>query len=242
MSETDRQLHDLYSQYQASKLKLEHLTHGSFLSRTFQRLASHRNPKDEEWALRGIGYQISELLRSRPGTYHLSTIMYTTQSTGEGFAYGFDYNLGDDVFHTDYWSYDRWGILVQKHPPSFNPEIEVLKEDNRGLTLLHLPEGIKIAAGPLHFENDSLPWKTLIDEKAFAIEFAREHGYRVDLKSLEKEGPVKKYPDRFFWWQPVLPDRPSSIAIDFDDIKPYHLGLNLENAPVLNNTIIVKDD
>lgn len=238
MSETDRQIQELYTQYRAGKL--------------------HAKQREQS------GYEISELLRDRPGSYSLARLSYISHITGSGFIYGFDYSLGEDVFEINYWSYNDWGILVQKHPKDYIPEIEIveteepmedeLTEDpevdafttiNR---LLHLPEGFRIPVGPLRFESDSLPMneEELAANKSRVIEIAKAAGIKISryiLKTPDKfSGPARKYPHRYFYWQPILPDNPTRITIDFDAIEPYHMGLTLENAPTFNNTLVITDD
>lgn len=272
MRETDRQIPELYAQYKTSKLQPEHQAQGllPIIGGIAQRLRGSRSNKED--AKRKVAgeqaqYQIIELIRNKPGKYPLAEIAFKpTPPLGHtGFAFVFDYSLGEDNFRVDCWSYNHWGILVQKHPVDYTPEIEIVEktvEPDKELRnedpelgsytvidrLLHLPGGFRIPVGPLHFESDSLPIskKELAADKARAIEIAKAAGIKVNKDILEMadkfSGPARKYPDRFFYWQPILPESPTKIAIDFDAIEPSHMGLTLKNAPTFNNKVIIDDD
>ena len=237
-------MHQLYEQFKASKSSGAKPT--PMIRKLVERIrpGSSGKPTTEQ-----IRQRIVEQIRSKPGKYALADLFYSSNLTGEGFSYGFDYILGEDEFPIDYWRYNRWGILVQKHPSDYSPEIEVLgREDDRGSTLLHLPEGYKIPVGPLHFEDDSSPMsdKELASEKARAVGIAEKAGVKVSDNTIDTldrlSGPFRKYPDRYFYWQPILPDDPAKIAIDFDKLNPRHMALTLEGSPVFNNTIEIKSE
>jgi len=211
--------------------------------------------------------QISETIENQPGRYPLAEIAFRpTPPLGHtGFTYSFEIVIKEDKFTADFWSYNHWGILVQGHPNDYPPEIEVIektvelnndsiKEDpevgsytvvNR---VLHLPEGFRIPVGPLHFESDSLPISEgkskAAKQRAFNI--AKVAGITVNKEALETAGKMmdirRKYPDRYFYWQPMLPDTPTKIAIDFDSINPRHMRLTLEGAPVFTETLVIPEE
>ncbi|MBI2196403.1 hypothetical protein HYU45_02205 [Candidatus Daviesbacteria bacterium] len=275
MRETDRQIKELYLQYKAAKLQPEQQAQKPLpiIGRIAQLLRRQR--RDLEGERRAVSEpertrdQIKVLLRGRLGSYPLVRISHVVHGIESGFEYGFDYSLGEDVFAVDYWSYNRWGILVQKHPSDYTPKIEIVEEkiepdkefadENPELlgpytmthSLLHLPEGFRIPVGPLRFESDSLPIseEELAVDKGRAIAMIEAAEIKMNRDSLKMteileklRRPARKYTDRFFFWQPILPDSPTKIAIDFDAINPYHMGLTLKNAPTFNNTVIIDDD
>lgn len=248
ITENDRGLHQLYDQFKA--VKTDETKPKPVVRKLVERIRSGPSKKTTTEQIR---QQIIELVRYQPGKYPLAELTFSHDfllSSRTGFRYSFNYSLGEDEFSIGYWSYnDRGGILVQKHTSDYLPQIEVLgTEDDRGLTLLHLPEGHKIPVGPLHFEDDSLPMneKELAAEKAKAIEIAERAGIKVKRDIIDMadrlSGPARKYPDRYFYWQPALPANPTNIAIDFDGIETRHMGLTLEDAPVFDNTMTIKDE
>lgn len=261
MRETDQVIQELYIQYKVSQLPA-HQPLLRIIGGVTKLLGRQRITREEK--TKQIKRQIEGLVKDRIGRYPLARMSYIPGMAGSGFEYGFDYTLGEDVFAVDYWSYNHWGILVQKHPSDFIPEIEIvertlepteeeLEEDpNVGPyttidRLLHLPEGFKIPVGPLRFESDSLPLseEELAANKARAIKIAKAAGIKVNKDILEIadkfSGPARNYPDRYFYWQPILPDNPTEIAIDFDSIEPYHMGLIWKSAPTFSNTLVITD-
>lgn len=266
MREADQRIQELYSQYNTGKLQpgQEPRRPLPIIGGIAQRLRKNQDV-EKRVVSEQTRHQIEDLLRDRPGSYPLARLSYTSHMTGSGFEYGFDYSLGEDVFAVDYWSYNRWGIFVQKHPKDYAPEIEIvertiepteeeLAEDpevgsyttiNR---LLHLPEGFRIPVGPLRFESDSLPMREeeLAANKARAIEISKAAGIKVNRDILgmadKFSGLARNYPDRYFYWQPILPDNPTKIAIDFNAIEPYHMGITLESASTFSNTLVITDE
>lgn len=267
MREADQQIQELYAQYKASKLQPEQQVRRSLpiIGGILQRLRGLRSDRDAERrdAIWQAYQQIVELVRDQPGKYPLAEISFkpTPPFRHSGFTYGFNYSLGEDVFPINYWSYNRWGILVQKHPSNYAPEMEIVErivEPDEELIdedpklgsytvidrVLHFPEGFRIPVGPLQFEDDSLPIseEELAAGKARAIVMAKAAGIKVNQDVLDiadslQLTPARRYIDRYFYWQPNLPETPATIAIDFDCIRPYHMGLTLENAPTFNNTV-----
>lgn len=240
IAENDRSIHQLYEDFKASKSAETRPTP------VVRKVGSGGKSSSEQ-----IRQQIVELVRHQPGRYPLTELKFSSTSPlgHTGFSYSFNYPLEEDKFSVDYFSYNRWGILVQKHESDYRPEIEVLGYgDERGLTLLHLPEGHKIPVGPLHFEGDSLPMseKELAADKTKAIEIAKKAGIKVNRDVIDMidrvSGPARKYPDRYFYWQSNLPERPAKIAIDLDTIASRHMGLTIEDAPIFNNTMTIKDE
>lgn len=267
MREVDRKIQELYTQYKSGQLQLKQPVQGflPIIGRIAQGLRKGSQDVEKRVVLEQTRHQIENLLRDRPGCYPLARLSYISHISGSGFDYGFDYSLGEDVFAVDYWSYNRWGIFVQKHPKDYTPEIKVVektvKPTEEELTedpeigpyttidrLLHLPEGFRIPVGPLHFKSDSLPIseEELAADKARAIEIAKAAGIKVNKGILEMadrfSGLNRKYPDRYFYWQPIIPDGPTKIAIDFDAIEPYHMGLTLESAPTFSDTLVITDE
>jgi len=229
------------------------------LIRGQKQLDLQRRAKDEQLRL-----QISEIIRDQPGCYPLADIAFCSQPPfgHTGFSYTFDRLIGEDSFTAAFWSYNHWGILVQGHPSDYPPEIEIVERivepDNDLIEeypelssytaidrVLHLPKGFRIPVGPLHFKSDSLP----ISEEEYeanrqrAINVAKAVGVKVDNEILgmvdKMMTPRRKYPNRYFYWQPLLPGAPTRIAIDFDSIDPKYMGINLEDAPVFNATVVV---
>lgn len=246
MTENDSSIHQLYELFKVSKSGETKPV--PIIRKLVERIrvGSSGKPTTEQ-----IRQQIQELARHQPDTYPLAELTFSsTPPLGHsGFSYGFNYPLGEDEFSVGYFSYNHWGILVQKHESDYQPKVEVLGNgDERGLTLLHLPEGYKISVGPLHFEDENLPMseEEVTADRAKAVETAKRAGIKVNKDIIEMadrlSGPARKYPDRYFYWQPILPDSPAKIAIDFDGIEPRHTGLALEGSPIFNNTIKIKDE
>lgn len=238
------------------------LGHGFKESRQTARIVSPQLSQTEQ-----AGNQIVDLLRKQPGRYLLAEMAFCpTPPLGHTvFSYSFKHTVGGDMFTVDLWAYNHMGILVQKHPRDYVPEIEIVErrvEPGKELMgedpepgsytvtdiLLHLPEGFRIPVGPLHFKEDSLPTseEELVADKARAIEIAKAARIKINESILDMadrlSGSARKYPDRYFYWQPILPDNPAKIAIDFDAIETYHMGLTLENAPTFSNTLVIEDE
>lgn len=256
-NDRDRSIHQLYGQFKASKgIETKPTsTVGNLVERI--RVGLKGNKKSAELTTERIRQQIIEQIRYRPGKYPLTELTYGPTNdfgTHLGFMYSFDYFLGEDKFPVGCFHSNHSGIPVQKHLSGFTPTIEVLGiKDKRGVILLHLPEGFQIPVGPLNFEEDSLPMseEEVSANKAKAFEMAKAADIKVVDKNIETVSDAfdevfnssrhRKYTDRYFFWQPILPTETTRIAIDFGGIKPPDMGLTPKDAPVFHNTIIIKD-
>jgi len=184
--------------------------------------------------------EILDLIRERPGVYALSQLSYGPQGsiTGEpGFSFGFDFAIGNELFDlVDYWAYNRWGIYVEKHPEGYSPEIEVFDSAERfgnrngQLTCLHLPDGIRIPVGPIKAGLQIVPDQLSAGEETQSGD--------LGIETVAKDSGVIPIGGRYFYWQPVLPDAPARIAIDFSKINPLHAALTLEDASTFTDTVV----
>jgi len=233
MSEIDQEVEEIYSKYKELKSKKA--------GRIFLRKANKETNTSK------LKFEIEKLLRTRPGRYPLVELICITDFSGElGFKYSFNHRVANDEFKVDFWSSNRWGILVQKSS-SNTPELEITDD---GQKVLHLPEGFKVPVGPLRFKEESMPMseEELETEEQKALKMAKTASLRIkadqsSVRSVFKEiGGFRNYPERFFYWRPVIPENPQKIAIDFEGIKPYHMSLSLEAAPIFNSTKIIKNE
>jgi hypothetical protein len=254
MVEGNRQLDQLYAQYRA-------LSHGEpavskknkipLVRELLNKLGDSHSDGDRNnrVARVQIRLQIIDILRQQPGSYPLAELSFSPANGQDGFQYAFHYLINDDTFRIGYWRYNDWGICVQKQILNQKPEIEVLKGGVIN-TILHLPENYQIPVGPLHFPDDNLILLSeaeKLESQKKAIAIAKAAGIHVNKKILDMASrispqPEGKLPDRYFFWQPELPDTPMYLAIDFDSLMPSFLGRSLENAPVLKNTIIIQPE
>lgn len=254
MKERDQQIHELYAdikdrqqrsgQRRNSILgKLENLTP-----------FGKKHTLNERRLLDDLSDKFWELIRTRPGQYPLENFRFFSNVTGLGFQYSFKYNLSGEEFEAGFSTYNYWGFLAQKHSSDFSPEIEIIESKTPKSSILHLPEGFQVPVGPVRFVSESVPVSEanleadLEADKAKAIEIAKAAGIKVPenlneiFAAFERFIPKTRSPGRFFYWQPILPDTPTKIAIDFDKIEPRYLGLQIEGAPVINNTKIIEND
>ena len=184
--------------------------------------------------------EILNLIRERPGVYALSELSYGPKGSisGEpGFRFGFDYVIGNELFDlVDYWAYNRWGIYVERHPEGYPPEIEVFDSAERfgnrdgQLTCLHLPDGIRIPVGPIQAGLQRVP-----DEITAGEETQSED---LGIETVAKDSGVVPLGEGYFYWQPVLPEIPARIAIDFSKVNPLQATLTLEDAPTFTDTVV----
>lgn len=272
MNELDPRLRELYVQLKENRPQsvVEQPRRGVIfflLDNLAQRLRNQKHADlQREVTDEQLRSQISEIISNQPGRYPLTEIAFrpTPPFDHAGFTYSFERAIEEDKFTIDLWADNNWGILVQGHPSGYPPEIEIVEakvepnqeelEEDHDLPLytsidriLHLPEGFRIPVGPLHFESDSLPRskEELEADKERAVKIAKAAGIKVNKEILgvaDKMIDRRKYPDRYFYWQPVLPDIPTKIAIDFGPIDPINMGLTLEGAPVFNNTIVIPEE
>lgn len=222
----------------------------------FEKIISKIDPKKERSRIEKKNQDRREIIdsvRTTPGEYPLEQLSFIPSVGGEpGFAFSFNFDLKGETIPIEYWSYNHWGINVQKHPKDFPPKLEILDpKQNNGLTLLHLPDGYQIPVGPLQFQEDSLPIKTkeLEDEKKEAIKLAESLGIKMNKKTRntferlnEITVPTRKSVNRYFIWQPELSNEPTCISIDFQNIKTYHMSLTPETAPIFTNTKQINDE
>lgn len=256
MKEYDAQIASLYADYSAAKLVKEQSEAGKkTLVGKLVRVLNKRIVDQERQAeieLRRFNLDLDDAIRERPGVYPLEYLSYGIELYQQGFLFGFNYQLGDDLFTADYWTYNHHGLRVERHPQDYESKVEVrdpdqdVQDEDYGLTLLHLPEGIAIPVGPIHFKEEAIPLgeeQMEADEKA-ALAITRSAGINVPDEIARQSSEMVRtlfphpvtYPDRFFYWQPNLPESRGRITIDFDSIKPEHLGTSWDNAPTLNNT------
>lgn len=256
-SEIDTKIEELFDQYQVAKSESE--PKGKAISSLKGRIVKEEERQRMAQQER-LQYDLENLMRTRPGMYPLIDLKYIPGLPESQFTFGFNYPVGEDGYEVGLWRYNRWGIAVVKHSEGYSPQIEILSEgDPRrgptgGNTLIHLPEGYKIPVGPLKFEEDSVPatqedMQKTEAAKRQALKLAKKMGVKVGkdpFKDFERFGDPfeagRSYPKRYFLWQPVLPETPKLIAIDFDAIQPIYMGLNLEAAPVFNNTLTFIDE
>ncbi|MBI2064975.1 MAG: hypothetical protein HYT62_02910 [Candidatus Yanofskybacteria bacterium] len=256
MSEIDRQIHSTYSRYEQSKATPPPPSRIISFLRRRALLEEERKREQETGNLR---FELENLIRVRPGSYALAGLAYVPHMMGSGFNYGFEYQIGEETFQIGFWSYNRWGIGVQKLPSEASAQIEILTDDDSRRDpigsphLLRLPEGFRIPVGPISFENDTVPMTEEDFEKEKkakrqAVELAKAARIKVTKKTLEYFEMInqttstgRKPVARYFYWQPVLPDEPRLIAINFGEIEPYHMGLSEKNAPVFTNTLTFVD-
>ncbi len=246
MNRPELSISELYSKYKADQSKLAGLRDQqppSLIGRLLQRggdveedvvLELQRDRRDLVRAIVGI-----------PARHSFSELVFKPQPPSIGrFSYKIGYPLGEDVFSFAQGASNDTGLRVQKHPHGSTPEVEVFRMES---SLLHVPEGLTIPVGPLRLEKDSRPMTQ--DEfdvvKAQALKKASDMGAwdpeeELDASWAKTMLSARKYTDRYFLWQPELPDVPRHIAIDFDNIEPYHMALVPQDAPTFAQTRIVK--
>lgn len=265
MNENRPSISELYAQFKASQTMPEPIRAESLLSRIIGRKKREFKiaNRSEQNRLRE---QIDLLLRNTPGRYPLKEIAYrpTPPFRHTGFDYSFDYSIDEDTFTTSFWSYNHWGILVQEQPAGETPEIEIFEKTEdvdrefleegesdepyvHMVNMLHLPKGFQMLVGPLHFDSESVPHsdEEVADSERRALAIAKAAGIKNvsrDLLYIPGIPYPRKYIDRFFIWQPELPDEPGLIAIDFDQIEPHYLAIKPDDPPVITSTTYLTGD
>jgi len=268
MIEAEQSIQDLYKAYKAveSKSKPKSKKFGALRKGITRSI--RKQPENEDFEMQteklNAAFKIVDMIRRTPATYPLSGIVYEQSFVDAvpGFFYGFDFPLGDDVFSIEFFSRNDHGLLVQKQKEDKGPEIEIIEHTVKSDTVgsgaeevifrkqdvqLLLPEGFSIPVGPLHFEEDSLPMSRGDFEEKLgqAIYVAKELGLKLNKQVIQDKfsflSEMRQYPDRFFYWQPPLSEKPVRVAIDFDAFKPVNMGLSHETAPVFTDTIFVND-
>jgi hypothetical protein len=236
MKEVDERISDLYGQLRGTEGNSQDspfLTDG--VSRLRRPQVASRNREQSK-----LHREILSLIRERPGVYALSELSYGPKGSisGEpGFRFGFDYAIENELFDlVDYWAYNRWGIYVEKHPEGYSPEIEVFDSAERfgnrdgQLTCLHLPDGIRIPVGPIQAGLQRVPNKITAGDQTQSED--------LGIETVAKDSGVVWVGGRYFYWQPVLPETPARIAIDFSKINPLQASLTLKDAPIFTDTVV----
>jgi hypothetical protein len=255
MREFNQRIQELSREYQAEKLTLtpDQKKPTSVLGTFIQKFKSERNSNQNsiiQKKLNKIEFQIIIELMHQPGKYPLEYLRFSHENGGRepGFSYGFKCNLEGEEFETGYWNGNSEGISAKKQKHGLPAEIEIRDLKKNSLTLLYLPENYKIPVGPLSFDGDDSPMsqEEIDANRARAQTMAKTLDLKLNKNILNRANemspmqPIRKYPKRYFYWQPILSDKVEKIAIDFDNIDFHHMGLSLENAPTFNKTIIVK--
>lgn len=249
--EEDKRIGELYAQYKAPTPTRE-IPLVSALARQLRNFVGNNSAAKDKEEKRQLSFRIIDILRNQPGTYPLTRISFSGPrfpNGRDGFAYGFDYTIGDTTFPIEYWSNNDQGILVQKEDANSIPEIEIPEDSGVSQLVLHLPEGFRIPVGPLNFKGDGLPMseEEIQAEKDNAIAMAEAMGIKVNQDTLDRAdsmstGSGRKSTPRYFYWQPELPDTKTHIGIEFESLMPQEMTLVLEGAPVFRNTAIIPDE
>jgi hypothetical protein len=196
--------------------------------------------------------KVATILSRVPGKYPLETLKFTPMElpgTNPGFVFSFEHQIEEDSFRVVFWATNHVGILAQKKPEGDPPEIEIKSKNDVSIPVLHLPEDIQIPAGPLHFEEDSLPMSQaeIARERGKLTRSLKDIGYPTQTiediqKIYDDNDPKRKYPSRYFMWQPILPEKPAYIAVALQKIKPYQMSLGPDNPHVFNKTKIIAEE
>ncbi len=258
MNEQSQHVNELYAKFRAneqgSSAELPNRTHifpgADRLARRLRRGRSDRVRHEERPGGDQLRFEITEALKDQPGRYPLQEIRFSSAPPfgHTGFSYGFEHTIGDDTFAVSFWSYNRWGIDVQKEAAGSTPEIEITESEDGIKRILHLPEGFRIPVGPLSFEEEGVPLSQGEQNatRDQVLRIAKGTGIKVNRKAMEVADrmmpPMMRYPDRYFYWEPDLFDEPTEISIDFDAIKPSQMGLSWEEAPTFKNTIVNSEE